>query len=69
MSEHFEQLGTWKDFQAVLTYGWLKRADEAPRLIPLTISAQAEYKKKVYWCRGQFTNYRVFSSQVRMAAN
>ena len=36
-----------------MTYGWLRRTDEAPRLIPLTISTQALFHgKKVYWCRG-----------------
>jgi hypothetical protein len=69
ISEHFELLGDWKHFQAVVTYGWLRRTAETPRLIPLTITAQAELKKKVYWCRGQFTDYQVFSSQVKMAAN
>jgi hypothetical protein len=29
---------------------------------------QAERGKRVYWCRGQFVNYQVFSSQVKMAA-
>jgi len=68
ISEHFEQLGWWKHYQAVVTYGWLQRSGETPRLIPLTISAQAERGKKIYWCRGRFVNYQVFSSQVKMAA-
>ena len=69
MSEHFELLGRWKDYQAVVTYGWLKKANEDPRLIPLTIATQAEHKKKVYWCRGQFTDYLVFTSQFRFIAD
>jgi hypothetical protein len=69
MSEHFELLGKWKDYQAVVTYGWFKKPDEAPRLIPLTIATQAEYKKKVYWCRGQFKNYQLFTSRARIVAN
>jgi hypothetical protein len=69
MSEHFELRGKWKQYQAVVTYGWLQRTDETPRLIPLTISAQAEYNKKVYWCRGRFMDYQVFSSRVKIAAN
>lgn len=68
MSQHYKLPAKWKDYQVVVTYGWLHRTDHAPRLIPLTISAQAEYQKKVYWCRGQFTDYKVFSSQVKMAA-
>jgi hypothetical protein len=69
MSEHYELPGTWKDYHAVITYGWLKRANELPRLIPLTISTQAEYKKHIYWCHGQFTDYQVFSAQARIVAN
>lgn len=69
MSEHYELPGRWKDYQAVVTYGWLRRRDEAPRLIPLTISTQAEYNKRVHWCRGQFTNYQIFTSRVRIATN
>ena len=66
ISEHFEHLGWWKNYQAVVTYGWLQRSDDTPRLIPLTISAQAERGKKLYWCRGQFINYRSFTIQVKM---
>lgn len=71
MSEHceFPETFRWKNYQAVVTYGWLKRADEPPRLIPLTIYAQAEHRKKIYWCRGQFTNYRMFSTGVRLVGN
>lgn len=69
MSEHYELPGKWKDYRAVVTYGWLRKATEGPRLIPLTISSQAQYNKKVYWCRGQFTNYQLFTSRVKMAAN
>ncbi|SRR6266851_1202644 len=69
MSEHYELPGKWKDYQGVVTYGWLQRTNETPRLIPLTISTQAEYNKKVYWCRGRFTNYQVFSSRVKITAN
>ncbi len=72
ISGHLEMSGKdkWRDYYSVVTYGWLRRSDEAPRLIPLTISAQAELnKKKVYWCRGAFTNYRVFSSRTKIIAN
>jgi len=69
MSEHYELPGKWKDYQGVVTYGWLQRKDEIPLLVPLTISTQAEYNKKVYWCRGHFTDYQKFSSQTRIAAD
>ena len=68
MSEHYDLPGKWRAYQAVVTYGWLHRMDDIPRLIPLTISTQAEYNKKVYWCRGQFGNYQMFSSQAKIAA-
>ncbi len=72
MSEHLELSDKlkayqgWKDYQVVLTYGWLKRADEPSRLVPLTIYTQAENNKKIYWCRGAFMNYQVFSSSVKI---
>ncbi len=69
MSEHYELPGKWKDYQGVVTYGWLQRKNETPRLIPLTIYTQAEINRKVYWCRGVFTNYRVFGSRVKIGGN
>ncbi len=58
----------WEECQIVLTYGWLKRADESPRLVPLTIFTVARCKKRVYWCRGQFTDYQIFDSRVKIIA-
>ena len=69
ISEHLELSGKWRDYQSIVTYGWLRRTDEVPRLIPLTISTQAENNKKVHWCRGVFTNYRIFSSRVKIVVN
>jgi hypothetical protein len=69
MSEHYEMAGKWTDYMAVMTYGWLKRADESPRLIPLTISTQAKYGKTIHWCRGRFVNYKVFGSSVKITSN
>src|SRR6266481_5991885 len=69
ISEHLDLSGKWRDYQSIVTYGWLRRTDEVPRLIPLTISTQAENKKKVHWCRGVFTNYRIFSSRTKIVAN
>ena len=44
-------------------------ADEPHRLVALTIFSEARYKKKrVYWCRGQFTNYRMFTGRAKMLA-
>ncbi len=72
MSEHLELSDKlkayrgWEEYQVVLTYGWLKRADEPPRLVPLTIFTEARYKKHIYWCRGAFMNYQVFDSRVEV---
>ena len=66
MSEHYELPGSWKNYAAVMTYGWLQRPDEAPRLIPTAITAIAGYHGKAYWCRSQFLHYQVFTSGVKM---
>ncbi len=73
MSEHLELSDKlkayrgWEECRVVITYGWLKRADEPPRLVPMTIFTEARYKKKqVYWCRGQFTDYQIFDSRVKI---
>lgn len=67
--QHLELSGKWKDYMPVVTYGWLRRTGEAPRVIPVTISTQAEFNHKVYWCRGIFTNYHIFSSRVAILRN
>ena len=71
ISQHLELPGKWQDYQSVVNYGWLRLADNTPRLAPLTISTQAEFENKVYWCRGLFTNYRMFGTQTKImnAAN
>jgi hypothetical protein len=75
MSEHLELSDKlkayrgWEECHVVLTYGWLKLADEPTRLVPLTIFTEARHKKHVYWCRGQFTNYQRFGAEVRIMAN
>ncbi len=74
MSEHFELSNKlkayrgWEECQVVLTYGWLKLADEPTRLVPLTIFTQARDKKHVYWCRGQFTDYQRFAGRAKIIA-
>jgi len=69
MSEHFDLPGKWKNYEAVVTYDWVRWPSQAPRLVPFTISAQTEYKGKVYWCRGRFMNYRLFVNEVKFAQN
>jgi hypothetical protein len=71
ISEHLEIPGKWHDYRGVVTCGWLNGIDQTPRLIPLTISAKVGDKKKVRWCRGVFTDHKVFvvsSRQVNMVA-
>lgn len=69
MSLHQEINGPWRNPEVQITYGRLRKMDEPPRLIPLTIAVQAEYHKKLYWCRGQFTDYRIFGSRVKILAS
>jgi len=75
MSEHLELSDKlkayrgWEDCQVVVTYGWLRRANEPLRLVPLTIFTEARYKKHVHWCRGQFRDYQIFSASVKIIAN
>ena len=69
LSDKLKAYRGWEDLQDVLTYGWLKLADEPPRLVPLTFFTEARYKKHIQWCRGHFTNYQVFSSGVKIIAN
>lgn len=56
----------WDTFRIVLTYGWVKRLNEGPWLVPLTTFTEAREKKHIYWCRGNFTDYRVFTVQSRV---
>jgi hypothetical protein len=69
LSNKLKRYRGWEEGQVVLTYGWLKLADEPPVLVPLTIFAEGRYnKKQVFWCRGQFINYQAFTSRVKMIA-
>lgn len=68
VSEHLELAGKWKAYESVVTYGRLQRAGEADRIIPITIFTQIRNDKKVYWCRGLFTNYRIFESRAKIVA-
>jgi len=69
ISERYElPSGRWRDYQGVVTFGWLQRTGQL-WLVPLTISTQAEFHKKIYWCRGQFMDYRMFRSEARLMVN
>jgi len=70
LSDKLKAYRGWEDCRVVITYGWLKRVNEPPRFVPLTIFTEARYKKKeIYWCRGTFTNYQRFDSEVKIIAN
>jgi hypothetical protein len=72
LSDNLKAYQGWEEYQIVLTYGWINGAGGPSSLVPLTIFAEARYKKKhIYWCRGQFTNYREFTTRTEMkvAAN
>jgi hypothetical protein len=68
ISEHLELRGKWKNYSAVVTYGWIKLSDGPMKLAPLTISSQADYGMKTYWCRGEFSRYQAFDSRIRIIA-
>jgi len=69
LSDKLKAYRGWEDCQVVLTYGWLRRENEPLRLVPLTIFIEARYKKHVYWCRGQFRDYQIFSSSAKILAS
>jgi hypothetical protein len=67
LSDKLKAYRGWENYQIVITYDWLKRESDPPRLVPLTIFVQGR-NKKVYWCRGQFTHYQIFNSRVKLIA-
>ncbi len=69
LSARLKAFRGWEDFNVIVTYGWLDRADETPWLAPLTIYTEARDKKNIYWCRGHFTDYSVFSVRARLIIN
>src|ERR1700676_940207 len=69
LAEKLKAVKGWEDLHVVLTYGWLNRADEPPRIVPLTIYTEARYKKHIFWCRGHFTDYHVFNVRARLIIN
>ncbi len=70
MSLHCEDHGWgWANGETIVTYGWLTKAGLGPRLVPVSIVYKASRKKTLYWCRGQFVNYREFVSRARIWAD
>ena len=69
LSQKLKSYRGWESYAVILTYGWLKLADENPWLVPLTIYVEGRDSKRAYWCRGSFMDYRVFGVRVRLIAN
>ena len=65
ISEHLD-LRNKSTYQTVVTYGWLRRKGDEPRLIPVAIAAELASGKRVLWCRGEFINYQVFTTKARI---
>jgi hypothetical protein len=64
ISQALDVAGPWHRFLAVMTYGWLKKNGKR-YLVPVTFATQAE-NRKMYWCRGLFTDYDMFSVRARL---
>jgi hypothetical protein len=69
LSDKLKEYRGWDDVQVVVTYGWIEVADEPSRLAPLTILTQGRNRKKIFWCRGQFKNYQMFSVRAKLIPN
>lgn len=69
LSEKLKAYRGWEDYGVVLTYGWLKLADENLWLVPLTIYVEGRDSKHVYWCRGNFMDYHVFGVRASLISN
>jgi hypothetical protein len=69
LSQKLKAYRGWEDYAVVITYGSLKLADENPWLVPLTIYVEGRDNKHVYWCRGHFTDYKVFGVRTRLIPN
>jgi hypothetical protein len=64
ISESLDLGGPWYRWWGVMTYGWLEK-DGTQYLVPVTIATQAEHKD-TYYCRGLFTDYRMFGVKARL---
>jgi hypothetical protein len=69
LSSRMKEFNGWEDVYVILTYGWLNRSNEAPRLAPLTIYSEARTRKHMYWCKGHFTDYQMFSVGTKVGSD
>jgi len=68
LSDKRKEYRGWTDYKVILTYGPVKIEDEPVRLAPITILTEGQNGKKIHWCRGTFSNYRLFASHARIVA-
>jgi len=66
LSDKRKEYQDWTEYKMVLTYGPVKIEDEPVRLAPLTILTEGQNGKRIEWCRGTFSNYRLFASHSRL---
>lgn len=66
MTENDDPYDKWTEYRSVVTFGIWKEPNTGDHRIPLTITAQAKFDGKVYWCRGLFTDYKLFTVRVRI---
>lgn len=71
LSKKLKEYRGWDQTAVIVTYGWTQLnggTDEPRRLVPLTIFTESR-NGKVYWCRGQFTDYRAFRVGARLVTD
>lgn len=68
LSKKLKEYWGWDDYAVIITYDWQTLPDHNPWLIPLTIYVEGHTDKHVYWCRGNFTDYHLFSVGARLVA-
>ena len=68
LSDKRKEYRGWYEYRIVLTYGQIKIADEPSRLAPVTTFVEGHNGKNIFWCRGTFSNYRLFASHSKLLA-
>jgi len=64
ISQAIDLSGVGSHWWGVVTYGWLEK-DGTQYLVPVTLMIEAGHKK-MYWCRGLFTDYEMFGVRARL---
>jgi hypothetical protein len=58
----------WESYRIVLTYDWFTWPDEPPKRVPVTIFTEGVNGRHDYWCRGYFTDYRMYGAKAKLLA-